>query len=45
MLVNGKEMRSLWYEDESLKLIDQRKLPAKLEIFEAKSAEDVAYAI
>ncbi|KAA0014919.1 S-methyl-5-thioribose-1-phosphate isomerase [Thermoplasmatales archaeon ex4484_30] len=45
MLVNGKEMRSLWYEDECLKLIDQRKLPAKLEIFEAKSAEDVAYAI
>ena len=35
MLVGGKEMRSLWYEDECLKLIDQRKLPAKLEMFEA----------
>ncbi|HEC75675.1 MAG TPA: S-methyl-5-thioribose-1-phosphate isomerase [Thermoplasmatales archaeon] len=45
MLVNGKEMRSLWYEDERLKLIDQRKLPEKFEIFEAKSVEDVAYAI
>jgi translation initiation factor eIF-2B subunit alpha/methylthioribose-1-phosphate isomerase len=45
MLVGGKEMRSLWYEDECLKLIDQRKLPAKLEIFEARAVEDVAYAI
>jgi len=45
MLVGGKEMRSLWYEDECLKLIDQRKLPAKLEIFEAKNVENVAYAI
>ena len=45
MLVNGKEMRSLWYEDGCLKLIDQRKLPAKLEIFEAKNEYDVAYAI
>lgn len=45
MLVNGKEMRSLWYEDDCLKLIDQRKLPEKFEIFEARSVEDVAYAI
>jgi len=45
MLVNGKEMRSLWYEDDSLKLIDQRSLPAKLEIFEAKDENEVAYAI
>ncbi len=45
MLVNGKEMRSLWYENDSLKLIDQRSLPAKLEIFEAKDENEVAYAI
>ncbi len=45
MLVNGREMRSLWYEDGVLKLIDQRALPAKLEIFEAKNERDVAYAI
>ncbi|MCD6448117.1 MAG: S-methyl-5-thioribose-1-phosphate isomerase [Thermoplasmata archaeon] len=45
MLVDGKEMRSLWYEDDSLKLIDQRSLPAKLEIFEAKDENEVAYAI
>ena len=45
MLVNGKEIRSLWYEDDSLKLIDQRSLPAKLEIFEAKDENEVAYAI
>lgn len=45
MLVNGKEMRSLWYEDDRLRIIDQRKLPAKFEIFEAKNEHDVAYAI
>jgi len=45
MLVNGREMRGLWFEDGVLKLIDQRKLPAKMEIFTANSVEEVAYAI
>ncbi len=45
MLVNGKEMRSLWYEEGCLKLIDQRKLPAKLEIFVAKNEKEISYAI
>jgi len=44
MLVEGKEMRSLWW-DGTLKLIDQRKLPFQLKIFEADSVEKVAYAI
>ena len=44
MLVEGKEMRSLWW-DGTLKLIDQRKLPFQLKIFEASSVEKVAYAI
>ena len=44
MLVEGKEMRSLWWDD-TLKLIDQRKLPFQLKIFEASSVEKVAYAI
>ena len=44
MLVEGKEMRSLWW-DGMLKLIDQRKLPFQLKIFEADSVEKVAYAI
>ncbi len=41
----AKEMRAVWFEDGIVKLIDQRKLPAKFEIFEAKTTEDVAYAI
>ncbi len=41
----AREMRAVWFEDGVVKLIDQRKLPAKFEIFEAKSTEDVAYAI
>ncbi len=41
----AKEMRAVWFEDGVVKLIDQRKLPVKFEIFEAKSTEDVAYAI
>ena len=44
MLVEGKEMRSLWW-DGILKLIDQRRLPFQLKIFEADSMEKVAYAI
>lgn len=45
MLVNGREMRSLWFEEGRLKLIDQRKLPSKIEIFTANNVEEVAYAI
>ena len=45
MLVNGREMRSLWFEEGRLKLIDQRKLPAEVEIFVADDVEKVAYAI
>ncbi|MEM1514225.1 MAG: S-methyl-5-thioribose-1-phosphate isomerase [Candidatus Thermoplasmatota archaeon] len=45
MLVKGKQMRSLWFEENSLKIIDQRKLPLCFEIFEARNERDVAYAI
>ncbi len=45
MKIGSKEWRSLWFEDEALKLIDQRKLPYKFEIFTAKNVEDCAYAI
>ncbi len=40
-------MRSLWWDEDhkSLKLIDQRKLPFQLKIFEANSVEKVVYAI
>ncbi len=40
-----REMRAVWFEDGIVKLIEQRKLPAKFEIFEAKTTEEVAYAI
>ncbi len=45
MLVKGKQMRSLWFEKNCLKIINQRKLPLQFEIFEAKNERDVAYAI
>ena len=41
----SKEMRAVWFEDGVVKLIDQRKLPKEFVIYEAKSTEDVAYAI
>lgn len=40
-----KELRAVWFEEGIVKMIDQRKLPAKFEIYEAKTTEEVAYAI
>ncbi|MCD6503346.1 MAG: S-methyl-5-thioribose-1-phosphate isomerase [Thermoplasmata archaeon] len=47
VIIGGKpvEMRSVWAEDGIIKLIDQRRLPRELVIFEAKTLEDVAFAI
>jgi len=45
MKVEGKDRRSLWFEDDSLVFIDQRKLPYNLEFFTAKTVDDVAFAI
>jgi translation initiation factor eIF-2B subunit alpha/methylthioribose-1-phosphate isomerase len=45
MKIKGKEWRSLWYENEKIKFIDQRKLPYKIEIYTAKNVEDCAFAI
>jgi translation initiation factor eIF-2B subunit alpha/methylthioribose-1-phosphate isomerase len=45
MKVNGKKIKALWFEDNKLKIIDQRKLPFKIEIFIAKTVDDVVYAI
>ena len=54
-LVNGNAITSLgddiydmpavWFEDNIIKLIDQRVLPNRFEIFEVKDYQDVAYAI
>ncbi len=45
MKIDGKEKRSLWFENGSIKFIDQRKLPYKLEFFNAKTVEECAFAI
>jgi len=45
MKANGKECRALWFEKNSVKFVDQRKLPYKFEFFTAKSVDDVAFAI
>jgi len=45
MKVEGKDRRALWFENDSLVFIDQRKLPFKLEFFTAKTVDEVAFAI
>jgi len=45
MKVGGREQRALWFEDDKVKFIDQRKLPYKIEIYTAKTVNDIAFAI
>jgi len=45
MKIEGKDLRALWFEDDVIKFIDQRKIPFKIEIFIAKSINDCAFAI
>jgi translation initiation factor eIF-2B subunit alpha/methylthioribose-1-phosphate isomerase len=45
MKIEGKDRRSLWFEDGKIKFIDQRKLPYKFDIFTAKTVDDCAFAI
>jgi S-methyl-5-thioribose-1-phosphate isomerase len=45
MKIEGKDCRALWFENNVIKFIDQRKLPCKIEIFTAKTVNDCAYAI
>ncbi|MCL5731228.1 MAG: S-methyl-5-thioribose-1-phosphate isomerase [Candidatus Thermoplasmatota archaeon] len=42
---NTRKMRAVWYENGQVILVDQRKLPARLELFSAKNSNDVAFAI
>jgi translation initiation factor eIF-2B subunit alpha/methylthioribose-1-phosphate isomerase len=39
------DMPAVWFEDGVIKLMDQRILPNKFEIFQAKNYEDVAFCI
>ena len=45
MKINGEDKRALWFEDNTLHMIDQRKLPNTLEMFHAKTVDDVAFSI
>ena len=45
MKIEGKEYRALWYENNNVKFIDQRKLPYKFEVYTAKTVDDIAFAI
>ena len=47
MLVNGKEMRPIWFEKASgqVRVIDQRRLPHELSIMTLDSVDRVIYAI
>ena len=47
VVVDGQEknLLAVWYEDHVVKLVDQRKLPEKIEIFQARNTEDIAHAI
>jgi translation initiation factor eIF-2B subunit alpha/methylthioribose-1-phosphate isomerase len=45
MKVEGKEYKALWFEKNTVRFIDQRKLPYKFEIYTAKTVDDVAFAI
>ena len=45
MLVNGKHYRTVWFEKDKIKMINQLVLPHKFEITELKNVSDVALAI
>lgn len=45
MKIEGKEYRAFWFENNTVKFIDQRKLPYKFEIYTAKTVDDMAFAI
>ncbi len=45
MKIDGKEKKALWFADNVLTFIDQRKLPYEYELFVADTVEKVAFAI
>ena len=45
MRIEGKEYRTIWYEDEIVKIIDQTKLPHQFIIKELKTVKDAINAI
>ena len=45
MMINKEDKRALWFEDDKIIFIDQRKLPYEIECFEAKNVKECAFAI
>ena len=45
MKINGEESRALWYEKGKIIFIDQRKLPYKVEYYNAENVDDCCFAI
>jgi translation initiation factor eIF-2B subunit alpha/methylthioribose-1-phosphate isomerase len=45
MKIEEKEYRALWFENNTVKFIDQRKLPYEFKIFTAKNVNDIAFVI
>ena len=45
MKIQGKEYRTIWYEEKKVKIIDQTKLPHQFIIKDLKSAKDTINAI
>ena len=45
MKIQGKEYRTIWYEDKIVKIIDQTKLPHQFVIKDLNSVKDVINAI
>ena len=47
VIINGlaQDMKALWWEEDHIRFIDQRKLPYSLEYFNARTVEEAAFAI
>ena len=45
MRIDGKEYRTIWYENNVVKIIDQTKLPHKFTIKELKTVKDAVHSI
>ena len=45
MKIEGKEYRTIWFENNVVKIIDQTKLPHQFIIKELKSVKDAIHAI
>ena len=45
MRIKGQEYKTIWFDNNTVKIIDQTKLPHKFQIEELKSVDDAINAI